>query len=259
MGEELKYQLRLTLSDPFANVARNHPGDPSIAPLTQLLRRHDATLKCQYDAFSDYVKEAEAKGVEGYPLYAWPKRPWTTPRRRRNTPSPSPSMSAARRFTNGATPTRSSPSSSRWSEVRSWRRCSDTIPIPLIVPSRRRPGKRRKSSKGRKPRRCDQGRLLRPRFGPYGDVSRSVGGSACLLSSSCIRITRRWCGVSRGTSWSCRRVWPNIERIARLPASRLKSVPLDGLGSFDMAYTRDHAHPPPLPFVQSPNPPSRSR
>ncbi len=74
MAEEVKYQLRLTLSDPFANVARSHPDDPSIVALTQLLRRHGAALKCQYDAFSDYVKEAEAKGVEAYPLYAWTKK-----------------------------------------------------------------------------------------------------------------------------------------------------------------------------------------
>jgi hypothetical protein len=74
MGKELKYQLRLTLSDPFAKTARNHPDDPSIAPLTQLLHRHDAALKCQYDAFADYVKEAEAEGVEKYPLYAWTKK-----------------------------------------------------------------------------------------------------------------------------------------------------------------------------------------
>jgi hypothetical protein len=74
MSEELKYQLRLTLSDPFANVARHHPDDPSIAPLTQILHRHDATLKCQHDAFADYVKEAEAKGVDKYPLYAWTKQ-----------------------------------------------------------------------------------------------------------------------------------------------------------------------------------------
>ena len=73
MGEELKYQLRLTLSDPFAKVARNHPDDSSIAPLTQALHRHDAALKCQYDAFADYVRDAEAKGVENYPLYAWTK------------------------------------------------------------------------------------------------------------------------------------------------------------------------------------------
>jgi hypothetical protein len=74
MGDEVKYQLRLTLSDPFAEVARNFPDDPSIAPLTQLLRRHNAALKCQYDAFADYVKEAEAKGVEAYPLYAFTKK-----------------------------------------------------------------------------------------------------------------------------------------------------------------------------------------
>jgi len=74
MGEEVKYQLRLTLTDPFAEVARNHPDDPSIASLTELLRRHDASLKCQYDAFADYVMEAEANGVEGYPLYAFTKK-----------------------------------------------------------------------------------------------------------------------------------------------------------------------------------------
>ena len=73
MVEDLKYQLRLTLRDDFAEVARNHADDPSIAALTQLLGRHDAALKCQYDAFADYVKEAEAKGVDAYPLYAWTK------------------------------------------------------------------------------------------------------------------------------------------------------------------------------------------
>ena len=74
MNEELKYQLRLTLSDPFAKVARNHPDDPAIASLTQVLQRHHAALKCQHDAFADYVREAEAKGVENYPLYTWTKQ-----------------------------------------------------------------------------------------------------------------------------------------------------------------------------------------
>ena len=74
MVEDLKYQLRLTLRDDFAKVARNDADDPSIAPLTKLLCRHDAALKCQYDAFADYVKEAEAKGVDAYPLYAWTKK-----------------------------------------------------------------------------------------------------------------------------------------------------------------------------------------
>jgi hypothetical protein len=74
VDKELKFQLRLTLRDDFAKVARNQPDDPSIAPLTQLLCRHGAALKCQYDAFADYVKEAEAKGVDAYPLYAWTKK-----------------------------------------------------------------------------------------------------------------------------------------------------------------------------------------
>ena len=74
MTQELKYQLRLTLSEPFAKVARNHPDDPSLAPLSQVLHRHNANLKCQHDAFADYVREAEANGVENYPLYAWTKQ-----------------------------------------------------------------------------------------------------------------------------------------------------------------------------------------
>ena len=74
MTQELKYQLRLTLSEPFAKVARDHPDDPSLAPLSQVLHRHNANVKCQHDAFADYVREAEANGVENYPLYAWTKQ-----------------------------------------------------------------------------------------------------------------------------------------------------------------------------------------
>jgi hypothetical protein len=73
MSNDLSYQLRVTLNDEFAPVARSKPDDASIAPLTSILRRHDATLKCQFDAFADYVSEAEAKGVEKYPLYEWTK------------------------------------------------------------------------------------------------------------------------------------------------------------------------------------------
>jgi hypothetical protein len=74
MSDDLKYQLRLTLRDDYAPVARKHPDDPLIAPLTAILHRHDAVLKCQHDAFADYVSEAEANGVENYPLYEWTKK-----------------------------------------------------------------------------------------------------------------------------------------------------------------------------------------
>jgi hypothetical protein len=74
MSEDLKFQLRLTLSDAYARTARNNPGDRSISPLTDILKKHDAALKCQFDAFAGYVSEAEANGIEDYPLYEWTKR-----------------------------------------------------------------------------------------------------------------------------------------------------------------------------------------
>jgi hypothetical protein len=73
MGEHLKYQLRLTLSDEFAPLARNDPGHPSLSALADILNRHDAVMKCQFDAFADYVSEAAAKGTAHYPLYEWTK------------------------------------------------------------------------------------------------------------------------------------------------------------------------------------------
>jgi hypothetical protein len=74
MGDDLKYQLRLTLNDAFAPVARSNPGDPSLSPLTDVLKRHHASLKCQYDAFADYVREAQANGPQNYHLYDWTKK-----------------------------------------------------------------------------------------------------------------------------------------------------------------------------------------
>jgi hypothetical protein len=70
---DLKFQLRLTLADDCAAVAREHPESPSLSRLTEILNKHHAVLKCQYDAFADYVKEAEANGVASYPLYEWTK------------------------------------------------------------------------------------------------------------------------------------------------------------------------------------------
>jgi hypothetical protein len=74
MSNDLKFQLRLTLSDASAPLARNDPRHPSLAPLTKILDRHDAVMKCQFDAFADYVSEAEANGTANYPLYEWTKK-----------------------------------------------------------------------------------------------------------------------------------------------------------------------------------------
>jgi len=74
VSDDLKFQLRLTLSDEFAQAARNNPGDASISALADILSRHDAVMKCQFDAFADYVSEAEANGIENFPLYEWTKK-----------------------------------------------------------------------------------------------------------------------------------------------------------------------------------------
>ena len=67
MNDDLKFQLRLTLRDEFAEVARNDPAEPSISVLANILRRHHAVMKCQFDAFADYVSEAEANGGRKLP------------------------------------------------------------------------------------------------------------------------------------------------------------------------------------------------
>lgn len=73
MSSQWNYQIRIYLSDAFAEVARNHPDDPALKPLADILRKHHATMKCQFDAFADYVVEAERHGTADYPLYEWTK------------------------------------------------------------------------------------------------------------------------------------------------------------------------------------------
>ncbi len=73
MNDQWEYQIRVYLEDEFAEVARRNPDDPAIKPLADMLRKHHATMKCQFDAFADYVAEAEKHGTENSPLYKWTK------------------------------------------------------------------------------------------------------------------------------------------------------------------------------------------
>lgn len=73
MSSPWQYQIRIDLADELAETARRDPLDHAIKPLADILSRHHATLKCQLDAFADYVAEAERNGAENYPLYAWTK------------------------------------------------------------------------------------------------------------------------------------------------------------------------------------------
>ena len=71
MSREWLYQVRVTLADRAAEEARRNPGAAALTPLTEILDRHNARLTCQYDAFAGYVAEAEARGIDAYPLYKW--------------------------------------------------------------------------------------------------------------------------------------------------------------------------------------------
>jgi hypothetical protein len=71
--EQWQYQIRIYFDDALAEQARSDPGDPALKPLMDVLAKHRTKMKCQYDAFADYVAEAEREGTDKFPLYAWTK------------------------------------------------------------------------------------------------------------------------------------------------------------------------------------------
>lgn len=73
MSNQWQYQVRINLGDEFSEVARSDPDNLALKPLTDVLIKHHATMKCQFDAFAEYVAEAEKHGVEEFPLYKWTK------------------------------------------------------------------------------------------------------------------------------------------------------------------------------------------
>jgi hypothetical protein len=73
MDKQWDYQIRIYFGDELAEMARRDPHNPALRPLTDILVKHHATMKCQFDAFAGYVTEAEKQGAEDNPLYAWTK------------------------------------------------------------------------------------------------------------------------------------------------------------------------------------------
>jgi hypothetical protein len=73
MSEDLKYQIRIYLSDRFAEIARRDTDDPALKPLTDILAQHRTSMKSVYDAFAEYVADAEREGIDLFPLYKWTK------------------------------------------------------------------------------------------------------------------------------------------------------------------------------------------
>ena len=72
--ETWSFQVRVHLADNIAGLARQDPANPILESLSTVLARHNASMKCQLDAFREYVIEAETHGVDHYPLYKWTKQ-----------------------------------------------------------------------------------------------------------------------------------------------------------------------------------------
>lgn len=58
-SEELKWQVRINLSDQFAAAARANPSDPSLKPLLDVLAKYNAVLKHQKMAFAGFLPHFE--------------------------------------------------------------------------------------------------------------------------------------------------------------------------------------------------------
>jgi hypothetical protein len=78
----LKFQLRLGASAELAARLRGDPSCKAHGPLHDVLGRHDAFMMCQYDAFAEYVSEAQSLGPEKYPLYRWTKETIENPEKK---------------------------------------------------------------------------------------------------------------------------------------------------------------------------------
>ena len=55
MNEPWQYQIRITLAEDMAELARRDRAAPALRPLMEVLARHRATPVSQLDAFQDYV------------------------------------------------------------------------------------------------------------------------------------------------------------------------------------------------------------
>jgi len=70
------------LNDDLAEVTRSDRINPALRPLTDVLNTHHAALVNQFDAFENYVAEAEKEGFENFPLYKWTKATVEDPAKR---------------------------------------------------------------------------------------------------------------------------------------------------------------------------------
>ncbi|WP_028227920.1 hypothetical protein [Paraburkholderia ferrariae] len=75
MAEIVQFQIRIAVAPELADALRSGGDYEGRDLLEAVLRERNAALKCQFDAFADYVEEAGRVGQDPYPLY--PLYQWT--------------------------------------------------------------------------------------------------------------------------------------------------------------------------------------
>jgi hypothetical protein len=68
-----QFQVRINVAPELANALRTQGQHEGRDLLDAVLRQRNASLKSQFDAFVEYVEEADREGRDRYPLYQWTK------------------------------------------------------------------------------------------------------------------------------------------------------------------------------------------
>ena len=82
INEQWEYQIRVELDSETAELVRGNPTHPRCQKFNALLAEHGAVMKCQLDAFVEYVSETERQGQADSPLYRWTKATIEQPSKR---------------------------------------------------------------------------------------------------------------------------------------------------------------------------------
>ena len=71
--EDLLYQIRIDFTETFSKELRSKKHSSEISDIVNNLKKRDAILICQYDAFKGFLHECENNGQQDTPLYKWTK------------------------------------------------------------------------------------------------------------------------------------------------------------------------------------------
>jgi hypothetical protein len=82
MEDPWQFQVRIAVSAELAGTLREDPAATLHPAIRDVLARHHGCLKCQFDAFAGYVRDADEQGREKYPLYRWTRETIAMPEKK---------------------------------------------------------------------------------------------------------------------------------------------------------------------------------